>query len=413
MNSYTSLESSLDYCLHYIDQVLIEQKKMVADGLINKKTQGSLRVRLMVENAKTAFNNVVSIEQLDAENQQIIEKIQKLALQLKPPEQLSLLQEQECYTLINHLPFEIDYPSLRSAFPFLVLRSNIKEQDRLIQLKFSGHFKGIQQPIIKFNDQTHQVKIVSDHQLSLDLKPSDIFGSSRLTAKTLTFCEGELQVPWKGKNQKEFRASFKVLLGILPSTVGTLTLSYTTKKIVTQSIRREHPHAICSRTCCGNNDQLEKGQFKTLTTQGDAGWWVDPGTIQVHVTAAHGERHGPRNTSLAIDKRTISWEARTIHKAVGTSGWFDFAVTFNQSQESRTNATHSFTLNWDAKVTHLCPPEPEEIDYWKATFETFNGEKYDYYPSTSQSEKFPYLTVKLVEKQFEFITTIPEELKDI
>ncbi|KIC71450.1 hypothetical protein [Candidatus Protochlamydia amoebophila] len=408
MNSHTTLESCLNSCLRQVNQVIIKQKNLAVSDVRNEKTylvlQGSLPVRLMLENAKIAFNDVTSVDQLSAENQQIIEKIQRLADQLNPVQQLPLLQEQECYTLINHLPFKIDYPSLRSIFPMLVLRSNVKEQDRLIQLKFSGHFKGIQQPIIKFNDQTHQVKIVSDHQLSLDLKPSDIFGASRLTAKTLTFCEGELQVPWKGKNQEKFRASFKVLLGILPPIVGTLTLSYTTKKIVTQSIRRDHPHAICSRSCCGNNDQLEGGHFKTLTTQGDAGWWVDPGTIQVHVTAADGERHGPRNTSLAIDRRTISWEARTIKKTWGTSGWFDFAVTFNQSKEDRTSITHFFNLNWNAKDRY---PVTEELVNWEATFQTFNGKTYCY-----PKEKSPYLSIEWVGQKFVVTTTSPKELKD-
>jgi len=406
--SIQTVGTLLDGYFAAADKLIPQEVKTKTDFI---RIQNLIHLRRIIENSKVAFVELSkdAVDKVDASTRAIFDQLAHLVDDAKKADTNSVnvingKMAEQLNELSNQIPFREDRPCLSGMLPSLVFK-----KDPVI-FNFSGDFNSSKMPILKFNNQDCKMEAISQSFLKAEVKLATVFANTNLTQLTaITLREGELHIPWKCKtlNNKKLIAIFKVTVGIMPPVPGSITLNYSTRQGVTQNITRILDHSICSRKCCGNNDQGENGKFVSRSADADPGWAIDPGSARLE-EGGGGTREGTRNKS--VNGSRYSWEARTIYKKVGDSGWYDFKAHFTQYRTVDDNFHPPIDLKWNDTKTE---PFAHSLLNWNATVTTVDGQQLTYDGSHTKHSSFPYLEIYQSGNSFKLTSTSPEELNDL
>jgi hypothetical protein len=406
--SIQTVGTLLDGYFTAADKLIPHEVKSQSDYI---RTQNVIHLRRIIEDSKVAFAELSkeTVDKVDASTKAIFDQLSAQVDDIKnsaihSPNVIDDKMAEQLNELSNRIPYHNDRPSLSGILPSLVFKKDP------LTFNFSGDFNSSEMPILKFNNQDCKIEAISQSFLKAEAKLAEVFANTDITQLTaITFREGELHIPWtcKALNGEKLIAIFKVTVGMMPPVPGQITLNYSTRRTETQNVTRILDHSICSRKCCGNNDQDEDGRYVGRSADADPGWLIDPNTAQLE-EGGGGTREATRNKS--VNGSRYSWEARTIRKAWGTSGWYDFRAHFTQYRTIDEHFHPSIDLKWnDTKTANFA----HSLLNWNATVTTVDGQTLTYDENHAEHASFPYLEIHQSGNSFRFTSTSPEELKDL
>ncbi|KIC71451.1 hypothetical protein [Candidatus Protochlamydia amoebophila] len=374
--------------------------------------EAGFQVRKTIEKMQVAYAEVMN-QTLDRVDQTIanqINDVKNLVFELEQKNKRTMQElASQAQTIANTLPFHNDRPQVTSYTPSYIQR--LPGDSRPIYINIKGNFEHAAetgyQPQLTFHRQTFSPCVVTGQKLEFHIPFTTVFPT--LASHTFTYAEGELNIPWKTtwlKLPQKIQNVFRLTIGALPTSPGTITLDYTldvSKKI--EKIKSQIDF-LSSCSDAGNEDKKDY-QF---TLYADTGWNIEPGTTKVREVRGAGRRSGPYLVSDQDDRAVI--RATTIKNSVDIgrgkeSGWMEIETSFTQSKIEIVPELHAerLDLKWGEKRTFNHP-----LGKWKVTLVDLESKKLEFQgPDTFSS---PYIKISREGTGFSILVTPPQDIQD-
>ncbi len=361
--------------------------------------EAGVQLRQTIEAAKLAYADSLELTEskVNTTVKNTLSQLQSLVdgFQAKNKEILESLATRS-QQVANSLPFHNDTPQLSIVKPRYVLRTD----DSPIKFTFIGNFEHAKtlSPTLKFKTHAFQPVHVTTQQLEFSVKPSEIFSGTSNT-KLISFTEGTLEIPYpsKGLLSSQLTAIFRITIGSLPPTPGTIKLDYTEtlSKRVTQSKQSSNKHLDSCKysprhsspnNAIGGHNNNEDQDFYLDATPG---WTIIQETVGITGPTARGTYQGPKRINQNNPTR-VTYNVKTEHISAGTSGIIDFCIRFEeeQNQQYPKDQTTSYDVKWGDQKTFV--PAANWLS-WKLTFECFDNRHIEFVGADS---KDPYLKIE-------------------
>ena len=368
---------------------------------------------------------VVAIE--DAQNAYVDDLGKKSDGKLPPPLKSTLDQLQSAVTelasatkaslqdasthaqqVVNALPFHPQEPHLTKFSPrFIVPGKDVYP----VALKFNGSFEFAGKPeflpSLAIKDHTYKPTSSSPQEIVFSVPVSD-FVALGGDSKDFQVIAGTLSVPWQAasmlkkdlmsKKHSEKADTYKLLLGVLPARIGTV--SFLSKALKTEPGKPQKatsdPYHQCSTRACGGGDDRNH----SWAAHPDPGCHVIQGTATFNVNNSGGDWS---KTFTGDDADLVTFTVSTGHKG-GQPGTVDFTISFMETcpREVMGSTPQDVPLIWGATQT-----VPATAGAWSISFDAFDSRHFDL---TEQSPPNAFLKIATTPTAVTLTTADPATL---
>jgi hypothetical protein len=352
-----------------LDQVqsTIRNAGQVGNGVVI--VAGS-QVYTAIEAAQTAYDAELNktVDRLDASVTREIDQLRVSVSQLQSGVDASIRNAaRQAQQVVLSVPFANRNPQVTDFSPHFVA-TGVTEP---VALRIDGVFAFSQQsgflPQLHVGPDSFSPVGNTTQELTFQVPTRVFSGALGSTIKLLT---ASLTVPYESGLLKSKRtANYSLLLGMLPSTPGTLTMMTKRHLVATDS------HHFRSRTYkqYSTNDDL------TINYSSDplpAGVRIDPTTVQLITTGPeNGHAQGALNDEwsfnlLVNDGHTVTYTVNTVHHRAGTSGKVDFHLEYDtfEARDTTVNVIQPLQIHWGDQITR--PATPGD---WQIAYDAFDG----------------------------------------
>ena len=275
--------------------------------------------------------------------------------------------------LVNTLPGAREKPRLLSSQP----QYAISRQPFTLQL--SGKFLCDSQVYLDFDHRQFVPAIATNKMLEFHI-PEGVISS---TSSAITFKHGTLFLPYD-KELSSAKAPFHVLISVLPSTPGKITLEWQEERIerVFRNSMSDTFH-LCSRSeCCGSADRTV-----VCRPAPSREWNIDKDSVSYHIIHKQGKFTEPKQKDGII----VGWTVKTFHsneKGVAP-GCLTFQVRFNEWKDVLRvdKKEKEIPLTWGSKKVLYCP-----AGTWKIVFMEFGKIKKELIETDTYSSDYLHIT---------------------
>lgn len=365
---FKDVESSLDRIISNAE-----------NSIIRAEIEACREVSVAIANIKEAYKESLdlTISEIDREISAKFEQLFGLVDKIvhESMEDVEKIME-DAQQLVNSLPFSDKHPQVTRISPRYIVPDNSSTP---VPISFYGNFyynsdKGFQ-PTFKINNQSLPLLGLQTQQLIFAAPskylpfPQDIHSYSYLV--------GNLIVPWKSGwiiTSTEV-STFDILLGMLPSSPGHISLEYTSYV----PARSTQPYATAEQKAWCDNYYPQGWKVMTFAFYPEEGWYFDTSSVNFQITYAHGS-HSERITTL--DKSQIVLEFGCTAKDGKHMGRINYIITAMQYKDGTQPQKNLQELNlvWgDRKVIG----NPTLV-----TFEPFDGGPIQQFAGPSSDNKY-------------------------
>jgi hypothetical protein len=345
-----------------------------------------VEIQNAITSAQIAYESSLNktIAQLDAQERKVltdVDSIIQMATAQGAQQAHDLLSRTQL--IANTVPFAAKIPQVAGYYPHFVVPAG-----ETIRVDITGNFP------FGFSQGDSPVLLV-DHQPGAPPNPSvtaSSFGTTFMTfnvprklcrpasATVVQSCSAALNVPWDASRwydvfgRRIAHGMFKLELGVLPLTPGSMTLAH-------QGTATQHEDVVRRSdvfTYDSSDSDIEENRSLRLT--GDevaAGWRIVPNSaafeLVEHIEGVEGHDWYNMGYQGGSDTEVI-WRARTERKHIGSSGKIRWRIVCHIAR----NVTTTPTVKEDVALTWALT---RSFDYpagqWKATWTRFDGASRD------------------------------------
>ncbi|WP_437641796.1 hypothetical protein [Sorangium sp. So ce854] len=359
--------------------VLLNQFRDVIAGLIREfesASKGILiqaggEVFIAVQNAEVAYERMLTktFDELDASVQGAMHGIAALIDRLEQQiaaDASSIMSDAQ--TIITALPFASKMPIVASFGPRYVALSSA---DYPLTVDVKGNFLQAADPdfrphIIVAERRIEPIEITTQ-QLKFQI-PTHLLPARAAGAECFSSAELNLLVPYDlGAFHRKKIANFKLFLGVLPPSPGTIVLKK--RKLTPRS--QVKPVSSYSWRQHSSDDDLSEHY---CADPPPAEWSVVPGSATFIIEWSQGRLNEDWFYNWERDRPSVCFKVTTIHRVLGTSGKvnFHFDYQIERTWDEVSWDEERVSLGWgDSRSYDLKPGE------WKVVFDSFDGRHYE------------------------------------
>jgi len=364
-----------------LDQIIDDARQAGRSVVIQAGTE----VNIAIENAKNAFSDLLdkAFKDVDQTVRSTVDQINAMLSQITDQafSQLGAITD-SVQQIVNTLPFHSHQPQVTTMSPDFVVPTVVSYP---VAIRFKGNFEFAgtpgYQPVLSIGNQQFPADSATTQNLEFLIPVTSLFPTPIDPSAGFKFARVQLTVPWKtpgflGIGHHDHRDSYSMVVGALPPTPGTLTLSYKVTRpgtpvprtFTTTSYRQ-------SSASDGGNDDHKNVPY---SVSAETGWSVVRGTSQLNPGGREGGQNADWSYSFVSDDgNTVVYNVTTLHHTVGTSGVLNFTISFQEIPNDVPPVTDShqdsITLKWGDSY-----PIPYPMGTWTLSFDAFDGHHRDF-----------------------------------
>ncbi|MEZ4784821.1 MAG: hypothetical protein R3F28_12195 [Candidatus Kapaibacterium sp.] len=354
---------------------------------LSLEIQAGREAYLAIENAKHAYSEIANetLNRLDNITQQRLNKLKDIVddVQNRTYDNLDKLASR-VQTAVNALPFRPHEPQLSGSEPRSVTPGVTSYE---VAIRCKGNFEYAAQkdlrPSLKVGESEYYPSAVSTEEITF-LVPTSIINQAGSPASNggPSYAIADLTIPWKtggflGLFKKRKNNTYKMILGVLPTTPGRIRLMHRVHGTNIEKRRFTSGKFYQSSAEDGGNDDKKNVPYSITPT---SGWTLIRNTHSFDQIWSKGKWS---QSFRGDDGNRLVYEVTTIHKVIGTSGQVQFSLSFDESRVVPTVSEEweEIDLRWGDSRTF-----PFGTNDWKVVFDGFDGSHEEFVTSSATSK---------------------------
>jgi hypothetical protein len=389
-------------------QDLLERAKNAGNAL---EIEAGRQAFLVLGQAKVVYKEILNttVDKIDSSARKTLNAVTTSLHDLESngasAAQIVLSQLQ---TVAQLLPFHDHQPKIGGASPsFAVLSKGVA----YVRFSFHGSFefagRANMKPMLNIGGSTLQPSKATSQDVEFMVPASSLAASARATA--VTFVKAELTVPWVVerwiRSDKHYKDSFPILVGLLPTTPGGVSINEDWQEDSTTSKHMRGPSRhVGSRREEGNNDQPNV----RASDNADPGCSLVGDSVKIFES---GTGTYTKPFVVSRDNNVIVTETTTIHKSAGSSGVVDYWVEFDELCPIKVPKRNTIVVNdgnakadlrWGDRRSYTLHPGAQ----FKVIVDQFDGKHLEY----SRPSQRDFVTVGTSGDSIDLATADPRTL---